>query len=84
MSLPTLTLVPSPDRHVNVISTMRREFTMWPRLRLTLAQACRLWSLETTTCRELLSRLVDEGAVAQRPDGAYVSTPSALDAARAS
>jgi hypothetical protein len=63
---------------------MRREFTTWPRLSLTLAQARRLWSLETPTCRELLGILVDEGELRQRSDGAYVSVVADLRSARAS
>jgi hypothetical protein len=63
------------DRRADVVVAIRREFDRWPRLALTLAQACRLWSLETTMCRDLLDALVEDGVLRQRADGTYVSRP---------
>ena len=36
------------------------EFMEMPGLRLTLAQACRLWNVDATTSRDVLNQLVDE------------------------
>ena len=42
-----------------------------PGLTLTLAQAGRLWSLDTATCADVLSHLVSTGFLCRRPDGAF-------------
>jgi hypothetical protein len=42
-----------------------------PGLRLTLAQAGRLWSLDTPTCREVLGELVQSGYLRCNADGAF-------------
>jgi hypothetical protein len=42
-----------------------------PGLTLTVAQARRLWSLDPSTCSEVLSELVDAGFLCQKADGAY-------------
>jgi hypothetical protein len=51
-----------------------------PGLRLNLAQACRLWQLDGTTCRALLEELVVERFLDRTPDGTYVAIPSARPA----
>jgi DNA-binding IclR family transcriptional regulator len=47
-----------------------------PGLRLTLAQAARLWQLDRSSCEALLLALVDEGFLTRTADGAFVSTPA--------
>ena len=51
---------------------VRAEFLEMPGLRLTLAQAQRLWSLDQTMCMALLGTLVDIGFLMVTRDGAYV------------
>ena len=42
-----------------------------PGLRLTLAQACRVWSLGDARCQGFLDALVDAGFLTRGADGAY-------------
>ena len=41
-----------------LVSRVREEFREMPGLRLTPAQATRLWGLERDTCQEVIDRLV--------------------------
>lgn len=50
---------------------IRGEFCEMPGLRLSLAQACRLWSLDEATCGEALSQLVQTGFLRRRADGGF-------------
>lgn len=50
---------------------IRGEFREMPGLTLSLAQACRLWSLDEVTCREALSQLVQTGFLSRRADGGF-------------
>ncbi len=70
---PSLILVRRQDRRMDILSTIRREFDRWPRLALTFGQACRLWNIDATTCRDLLDVLVEDGVLSRRADGTYVS-----------
>jgi hypothetical protein len=79
-----LSLVQRHDRRLDILAAIRVEFERWPRLALTHAQACRLWSLDTTTCRDLLDGLVDDGVLGTRADGTYVVRASAFPARLAS
>jgi len=45
-----------------------------PGLTLTLAQAGRLWSLDTPTCREVLGELVQSGYLRCKSDGVFCRT----------
>jgi len=47
------------------------EFREMPGLTLTVAQARRLWSLDSSTCSEVLTELVETGFLCRRDDGAY-------------
>jgi hypothetical protein len=60
-----------PDPKSMITERVRGEFREMPGLSLTLAQAGRLWSLDVSTCSEVLSILVDAGFLARRPDGAF-------------
>jgi len=62
---------PTPDPKAAIAERIRSEFREMPGLALTLAQAGRLWSLDASTCSEVLSCLVDAGFLARRPDGAF-------------
>ena len=59
------------DGRAAIIERVRGEFREMPGLTLTLAQAGKLWSLDATTCTEVLSYLVSVGFLCRRPDGAF-------------
>jgi hypothetical protein len=60
-----------------LIARIRGEYCEMPGLRLTLAQACRLWQVDSTTCQPLLEQLVREGFLYQTTDGAYLAASTA-------
>jgi hypothetical protein len=55
-----------------VLQRIQGEYVEMPGLRLTAAQAQRLWGLERDVCHALLGALVDAKFLAQTRDGAYV------------
>ena len=55
-----------------VLQRIQGEFVEMPGLRLTAAQAQRLWGLERDVCDALLGALVDAKFLAQTRDGAYI------------
>jgi len=55
----------------SITERVRGEFREMPGLTLTVAQARRLWSLDLSTCSEVLSELVETGFLCRRADGAY-------------
>ena len=55
-----------------VLQRIQGEYVEMPGLRLTVAQAQRLWGLERDVCDALLGALVDAKFLAQTRDGAYV------------
>ena len=50
----------------------RGDYLDMPGLSLTLVQAQRLWGLDRRTCAKVMSKLVQDGCLRQRPDGSYV------------
>lgn len=62
----------------DVLQRIQGEFVEMPGLRLTAAQAQRLWGLERDVCNALLGALVDAKFLSQTRDGAFVR----LDGAR--
>ncbi len=71
LSPSTMVKVLEQATEAQVTERVRGEFREMPGLTLTLAQAGRLWSLDTATCADVLSRLVTIGFLCQRPDGAF-------------
>ena len=65
-------MIPEP-----LLNRIRAEYREMPGLRLTTAQACRLWQLDAATCQAALRRLQDEQFLHCTRDGAYVATPTA-------
>ena len=59
------------DTRALITERVRGEFREMPGLTLTLAQAGRLWSLDATTCTEVLTSLVASGFLCRRADGAF-------------
>ena len=55
----------------SLLSRIRGEYLEMPGLRLTFAQACRLWDMEATTCRAVLEELTEERFLRRTEDGAY-------------
>jgi len=45
-----------------------------PGLRLTVAQACRLWHVDVSTCEMLFEQLVREGFLYKTEKSAYIAT----------
>ena len=60
-----------------VLQRMQGEFVEMPGLRLTEAQARRLWGLESDVCTALLGSLVDARFLVQTRDGAFVRSETA-------
>jgi hypothetical protein len=63
-----------------VIRRVQGEFLEMPGLRLTQAQAQRLWGLESTACASLLVALVDAKFLFKTRDGAFMRIEHALPA----
>jgi hypothetical protein len=60
-----------PNPRAAIVERIRGEFREMPGLTLTLAQAVRLWSLDRSTCSDLLSHLVETGFLTLTADGAF-------------
>ena len=58
-----------------LIDRIRAEFTDLPGLKLTSAQACRLWQVDERECRAALATLIMEGFLSQTPSGVFVALP---------
>lgn len=61
----------------DVLQRIQGEFVEMPGLRLTIAQAQRLWGLDRGVCDALLGALVDAKFLSQTRDGAFVRTEGA-------
>ena len=62
-------LVIKTDPKAMITDRVRGEFREMPGLTLTLAQACRLWSLDAPVCVDVLSQLVESGFLSRKADG---------------
>ena len=60
-----------------VLRRVQGEFLEMPGLRLTEAQACRLWGLDTAVCDALLGALVDAKFLFKTRDGAFMKVEQA-------
>lgn len=64
---------PEPARATEeVLRRVRGEFLEMPGLRLTEAQARRMWGLDSASCAALLSALVDAKFLFRTRDGAFM------------
>jgi len=54
------------------VRLIRAEYAEFPGLHLTREQVRRLWSLDETTCEQVLEVLETEGFLRQTPSGRYV------------
>ena len=55
----------------DLLDRVRGEYLEMPGLRLTCAQASRLWGLDAETCEQLLLELMDRRFLQCTPDGRY-------------
>lgn len=69
----------SPELHVcdEVLRRVQGEFLEMPGLRLTEAQARRLWGLDADACGALLRALVDANFLFRTRDGAFMRVEQA-------
>ena len=61
---------PPPE---SLVARVRGEYFEMPGLRLTLAQACRLWQVDMLTCEMLLEYLVRVGVLCKTDSGFYIA-----------
>jgi len=69
----------------DVLQRIQGEYIEMPGLRLTPAQAQRLWGLEREICNQLLGALVDANFLSRTRDGAFIRTeggPTRVQASR--
>jgi hypothetical protein len=57
----------------SLVARVRGEYQEMPGLRLTFAQACRLWQVDASTCEMLLEQLVRERFLYKTDSGAYIA-----------
>ncbi len=60
------------SRHEDVLRRVRGEFLEMPGMRLTAAQARRLWNLDAAQTEALLTALVETHFLSRTSDGAFV------------
>jgi len=58
----------------SVLQRIQGEFSEMPGLRLTPAQAQRLWGLDRAVCDQLLEALVKAKFLSQTRDGSFIKT----------
>jgi hypothetical protein len=63
-----------------LLRRIRAEYLEMPGLRLTAAQAGRLWGLEAPACNDLLEHLLGEQFLQRRPDGTYARLTDGIPA----
>jgi hypothetical protein len=63
-----------------LLRRIKAEYIEMPGLRLTVAQAGRLWGLDGPACRDLLECLATEHFLQRRPDGTYSRLTEGLPA----
>jgi hypothetical protein len=71
-------MAPEPNRaNDEVLRRVQGEFLEMPGLRLTQAQARRLWGLDAASCDALLGALVDAEFLFRTRDGAFMRVEQA-------
>jgi hypothetical protein len=61
---------PPPE---SLVARVRGEYFEMPGLRVTLAQACRLWQVDVSTCETLFEYLVRVGVLCKTDSGFYIA-----------
>lgn len=72
---------PAPVSNEHLLQRVRGEFLEMPGLRLTRAQAQRLWGLDNLTCEEVLRGLIERQFLVCSTDGRYMRSVEGRDAA---
>lgn len=67
--VPQARLAPSA---ATLLQRIQHEYREMPGLKLTEAQAMRLWGSDATTCRAVLAALLERGILRRTAAGAYV------------
>jgi hypothetical protein len=57
----------------SLLARVRGEYFEMPGLRVTFAQACRLWQVDVSTCEMLLDHLIREGFLWKTNNGFYIA-----------
>ena len=60
----------------SLIARIRGEYREMPGLRLTFAQACRLWQVDAATCETVLEQLMRDAFLHKTDNGAYIALSS--------
>jgi hypothetical protein len=60
----------------SLVVRVRGEYREMPGLRLTFAQACRLWQVDTETCEVVLQTLRAEGFLTRTATGMFMALPT--------
>ena len=68
------------QQSLDVLRRVKGEFIEMPGLRLTIAQAQRLWGLDRSVCDSLLGTLVDAKFLFRTRDGAFMRSDHAVGA----
>ena len=68
----------APAANDDVLRRVQGEFLEMPGLRLTEAQARRLWGLDAASCEQLLNILVDAKFLFQTRDGSFMRVEHAV------
>jgi hypothetical protein len=66
------TLSASDEEFGHVVSRARADYLEMPGLKLTSAQAARLWTLDSDTCEAVLTTLVAERFLVRTPNASFV------------
>ena len=66
------------DQPLDVLGRVKGEYLEMPGLRLTIAQAQRLWGLDRAMCDALLGTLVETKFLFRTRDGAFVRADHAV------
>ena len=75
LELPLAARAQHDDRITRLLYRVRSEFLEMPGLRLTSAQASRLWALDRPTSERILDGLTTEGFLLKTREGAYLRAP---------
>ena len=59
-----------------LLARIRGEYREMPGLRLTFAQACRLWQVDAPTCQAVLDQLLRERFLFKTDKGAFIALPA--------
>jgi len=68
------------EQSLDVLRRVKGEYLEMPGLRLTIAQAQRLWGLDRAVCDALLGALVEAKFLLRTRDGAFVRSDHAVGA----